>query len=94
MKRFVSLLLACILVCSLAPAAYAAPTEWEVSDEGVEFIKQFEGFSKTPYLDNGTWRIGYGSAIKKEDYPNGITESAATKLFRKDLAVTAGKVNE
>ncbi|MBQ2651417.1 MAG: S-layer homology domain-containing protein [Clostridia bacterium] len=93
MKRFASLLLACILVCSLAPAAYAAPTEWEVSDEGVEFIKRFEGFSKTPYLDNGTWRIGYGSAIKKEDYPNGITESAATKLFRKDLAVTAGKVN-
>ncbi len=94
MKRFISMLLACIWIFTLAPTAWAVSDEWEISDEGVEFIKKYEGFSKTPYLDNGTWRIGYGTAIDPEDYPDEITERAATKLFRKDLDGTVRKVNE
>ena len=94
MKRFMSLLLACMMVCMLAPTAYAASADWEVSDEGIEFIKQYEGFSSVPYLDNGTWRIGYGTAIDPEDYEDEISERMATRLFRRDLEETAEKVND
>ena len=94
MKRFFSMLIACTMLCSLAPAAKAAPLDWEVSDEGIEFIKQYEGFSSEPYLDNGVWRIGYGTAIDPEDYPEEISERKATRLFRQDLEDAAGTVNE
>ena len=88
------MILACMLIFSLAPAAHAASSEWEISDDGIEFIKQYEGFSNVPYLDNGVWRIGYGTAIDPEDYPEEITERMATRLFRKDLEDAAQKVND
>lgn len=34
-----------------------------------EYIKPFEGFKKSPYLDKGVWRIGYGNKLDEEDTP-------------------------
>ena len=53
-RRIISLLLSCALLLTVMPTAAAAGSDWEISDAGVEFIKQFEGFSKKPYLDNGS----------------------------------------
>ena len=92
-RRIISLLLSCALLLTVMPTAAAAGSDWEISDAGVEFIKQFEGFSKKPYLDNGTWRVGYGTACTSNDYVNGISEEEATELFREELLKVGQKVS-
>lgn len=57
-----------------------------LSNEGLELIKQFEGFRSAPYRDAvGVWTIGYGNTY----YPDGrrvsssdepLTEAEASKL--------------
>lgn len=91
-KRIICLLLCCALLLTVMPTALAAGTDWEISDAGLAFIKQFEGFSKKPYLDNGTWRVGYGTACTSNDYVDGISEEEATELLRKTLQSTGQKV--
>jgi len=63
----------------------------KTSDKGIELIKQFEGFSSTPYLcPAGVWTIGYGTTrypdgrkVSQHDKP--ITEAEATKLLADTL---------
>lgn len=53
---------------------------------GIELIKEFEGFSRNPYLcPAGVWTIGYGSTkgVKKNTKP--ITKQDAEKLLINDL---------
>lgn len=48
----------------------------QLSDKGLELIKQFEGFRSAPYKDIvGVWTIGYGNTY----YPNGRKVSGADK---------------
>lgn len=94
MKRFLCAFMALFMLISSAPVSFARVRTYEVSDEGVEFIKRFEGFSQRPYLDNGVWRVGYGSQCTSNDYPNGITERKATQLLADDLEEYAEKVND
>lgn len=63
----------------------------EAVDEALEVIKQFEGFSSTPYLcPAGVATIGYGSIYDKEgkrvtlDHPE-ITEMQASDLMLKEV---------
>tara|TARA_B100001123_G_scaffold433417_1_gene558101 strand:+ start:4504 stop:4944 length:441 start_codon:yes stop_codon:yes gene_type:complete len=60
-----------------------------ITKEGLELIKQFEGFEPEVYLDAAGYpTIGYGHLIRKEEgnmYANGITEAAAEALLAKDV---------
>lgn len=71
------------------------PKTLRVSDDIVEFIKDWEKYRKMPYNDSkGYCTVGYGHLIKKKkcadiviptEFINGVTEKEATELFRKDL---------
>jgi len=58
-----------------------------VDDVGIDFIKQWEGFSPTVYKDiRGIRTIGYGHVIEfNEHITPPITEQQATGLLKKDL---------
>ena len=87
-KRLLSFLLAAVMIWSLyvpgIPEVQAA-YDMEVSDNCVELIKAFEGFKEKAEYDYGQYTIGYGTACKFNDYPNGITRTQADKLLRDDL---------
>lgn len=67
----------------------------KIDRNGINLIKQFEGFSSTIYLDAaGLPTIGYGHLIKNdEDFSGGITEDDATKLMYSDLSRFESSVN-
>lgn len=57
-----------------------------ISQRGVELIKQFEGYSSRRYLDSaGKPTIGYGHLIKTNENLYQITESGAESILRKDV---------
>lgn len=60
-----------------------------ITKEGLNLIKEFEGFEPEVYLDAAGYpTIGYGHLIRKEEgdmYKYGITESAAEALLAKDV---------
>lgn len=61
------------------------------SQQGLEIIKAFEGYSPTPYLcPGGYWTIGVGHLITAADakkFAGGITEEMAEALLRQDVRV-------
>jgi len=65
--------------------------EMESSQKLVDIIKDFEGFSATPYRDNTQWTVGYGSYCgdSSDPCPNiRLTEKQAETRLRKDLSKT------
>ncbi len=60
-----------------------------ITRDGLNLIKQFEGFEPEIYLDAaGLPTIGYGHLIRKGEhkmFENGISESAAAALLAKDV---------
>ena len=88
-RRVISLLLAAVLL--MGTVVFAAPSvsaayDWKASEEIIALIKEFEGFAPFPVGDYGHYSIGYGSACKLSDYPNGISREEADLLMRKTLA--------
>jgi lysozyme len=72
---------------------------WRISDAGVHFICNFEGFRAKPYQDSGgVWTIGYGTTVPlpglREQYANGITEKAARDLVLARIDVTCGQLEK
>jgi len=69
----------------------------KISDKGLNLIKKFEGFSKTPYLcpagvptiGYGTTRYNGGKAVSLSDGP--ITEEEALELLRYQVDSTYSK---
>jgi len=68
----------------------------ELSNKGVKLIQQFEGFCRSPYLDQALVpTIGYGTthyhhrAVRMSD--KSITKSEATYLMRSQIDMTYGK---
>lgn len=63
----------------------------KVSEEGLNLIKRFEGFSKTIYTcPAGYPTIGYGHLVKPneaESFADGISEDEATDLLRQDVGI-------
>ena len=63
----------------------------KVSEEGLNLIKQFEGFSKTIYAcPAGYPTIGYGHLLKPNEaefFADGISEDKATDLNRQDVGI-------
>ena len=72
----------------------------QISENGVLLIKQFEGFSPTPYLDStGIPTIGYGTIIytngtrvTMNDFP--ITEEQATQYLANNIDKKTANINE
>lgn len=97
MKKCISLVLAIILMLTLLPAtASAEGSQMRASDDIINVIKSFEGFSSTPYKATPSEKyltIGYGhyGADVTEDME--ITEAEATELLRADLVRFENSVN-
>lgn len=71
-------------------------SDWKISEEGIEHIKNYEKFSATPYYvtpydkENDIRTIGYGHKIKNTDpielqNATSITKKEAEELFRSDI---------
>lgn len=101
MKRFLSFLLAVVLVLGLFASFPVPETEaagLKISDDGIAFIKSMEGFSKYPMWDYGHYSVGYGcTPLNNEDlrrwFEEGITEEEADALMRTHLESFESEVN-
>ncbi len=62
-----------------------------VTQEGLDLIKRFEGFSPAVYICPGGWpTIGYGHVVRgdeREQFEDGIEESIGEELLRLDVEV-------
>ncbi|EKF9276361.1 lysozyme [Vibrio cholerae] len=58
-----------------------------VTQDGIDLIKRFEGFSPTVYVcPAGYPTIGYGHLVREaERYQQGVTEAEAEDLLRRDV---------
>ncbi len=66
-----------------------------ISQEGVDFIKKWEGFSDKPYADVvGYMTIGYGHLIKDGESFTVINHQDAETLLRSDLQQAVKAVND
>ena len=107
MKRIASLILALVLLVTMIPVVAPVHAEelygmrdlekgesYTVmisSQKLIDVIKDFEGFSATPYRDNTQWTVGYGSYCGDSDDPCPnirLTEAQAETRLRKDLRKT------
>ena len=64
---------------------YAIPVEsiqYNLSENGIAFIEELEGYSQYAYWDNSQWSIGYGTGCGENEYPDGISKSEAETLLR------------
>ena len=67
----------------------------QISQSGLEMVKEFEGFRSEPYkCPAGVWTIGYGTTqgITKDTVP--ITEEAASRMLDDDLDLIASVVSK
>lgn len=59
-----------------------------ITQEGLDLIKSFEGFSPTVYLCSaGVPTIGYGHAIKRGEQFTSISQEDAENILAKDVEV-------
>jgi lysozyme len=69
-----------------------------LSPQGLDFIKQHEGYSDKVYKDSGGKdTIGYGHLINKaagENFDKGITKEQATALLAQDVKGAVNAVND
>ncbi len=95
-RRALCFLLAALMLLGMLPTTILSANAAEpmkISDDGIDFIKLFEGFRSHAYYDNGHYSIGYGTSCDKNEYPNGITEEKAEELMREDLVEREKAVN-
>lgn len=99
-KRILSILLALVMCVGLLPMAAfpaSAASELVPSDDCINAIKKWEGFSAKPYWDYSQWTVGYGTRVPDgmlDTYKaNGITQEEADILLREHLESTAKSLN-
>lgn len=69
------------------------PPDLRMSEAGVQFIKDHEGFIKYAMWDYSQWSIGYGSRCEENEFPDGITEEEADYRLRLMLVDFEKSVN-
>lgn len=75
-------------------AGYFGGNNMQISLAGLNHIKQYEGFSATPYRDSaGLLTIGYGHLIKIGESFTRISEAEAVRLLAGDVADAEAAVN-
>lgn len=96
MKNWVIVLLLATLVATPAQAANDCFKTCVTSDDGVDTIQFFEGFSPFTYKDaGGLATIGYGHlVIAGERIPEPLLGEAADNLLRADLLRTEKGLNK
>lgn len=69
------------------PEPTPQPTEKHISEQGIEFIKEFEGFRATRYDDGvGVQTIGYGTtSADVSPLPARVTRTEADQILRRAL---------
>lgn len=97
-RRYKGLLIVItVLAVTLSGALIAPPARavaMTTSEDGIAFIKDFEGFRSNVYWDSGSAFIGYGTICRSSDYPNGITKEKADELMREALHSKEESVNK
>lgn len=99
-KKFLTFILATALVLSLVPFGVipvSAESEFVASDEMIQVLKKWEGFSLRPYWDYKQWTVGYGTRVPEgklaEYQANGIPEDEAEALLAGFLETMGKSVN-
>ena len=99
-KRILSIILAVALLVTLIPLGVipvSAASEFKASQEMIDLLKRFEGFSLRPYWDYSQWTVGYGTRVpdgKLEEYKaNGIPQEEAEALLAEFLEKMGADVN-
>ena len=91
-RKIFVLLLAATLLFGLGAMtnARAAEPEMTVSQQFLDVLKKWEGFSATPYKDNGQYTFGYGCKCPSDqvDYytENPLTEAQAEVILKEQLS--------
>ena len=57
-----------------------------ISQRGIDLIKNFEGFSPVPYRDAAGWSIGYGHYMGSNPTMSNIDQQQADALLNQDSA--------
>lgn len=66
----------------------------KISNQGIDLIKEFEGFSEVPYkCPAGKNTIGYGHVILTPSPLTKITKESALVLLKKDLVKVESYLN-
>lgn len=73
-------------------AAKTGVSIMDFSDNGIEVIKRFEGFSAVPYKDAQGFSIGYGHFIKPGENFTAVSEAQARTLLKQDAAIANAAV--
>ena len=99
-KRILSIILAVVLLIALIPVSaipVSAASDFKASQEMIDLLKRFEGFSLRPYWDYSQWTVGYGTRVpdgKLEEYKaNGIPMDEAEALLAEFLEDMGADVN-
>ena len=100
-KKIIGIALTVALLITLIPMAAVpakAAAEFTVSQECVDIIKKWEGFSAKPYWDYRQWTVGYGTQVpagKLEEYKTvGITKEEAERQLIEHLSKDGEAVNK
>lgn len=100
-KRMLCLLLAAALLLGMgwiAPVSAKAASSLTTSDNAVSTLKNMEGFSQYPYLDQGVYYVGYGTTCPEADLAryqsSGITEAEAVELMQVHLTKIGEALNK
>ena len=92
-RRISTLLLTMTLLLSLCTPAFADGA-MTVGQDGLSLIEDYEGLHTEKYSSGGKWYIGYGTQIREDDYPDGITQEEAEALLREKTAKFETALNE
>lgn len=66
-----------------------------ITQEGLELVKFFEGFRDLPYPDPvGIISVGYGHVVKKGENWTHLTETDGEDLLRRDVAIAEEGVDD
>lgn len=81
-------------LCSALNAYACKNIKMNISHEGLNLIKNFEGFRSYKYRDAvGKWTIGFGHLIEPhESFDRSITEAEGENLLRDDLFIAESAV--
>jgi uncharacterized repeat protein (TIGR02543 family) len=94
-KRAAAAAVAAVVLFSLTGLTPSARADtMTTSEDGIAFLKKYEGFRSHVYWDSGNAFIGYGTICKSTDYPAGISQETGDALLRQALAVKENTVNQ
>lgn len=65
-----------------------------ISDAGLQIIRNFEGFSPNPYKDAGGWSIGYGHYMGAKPTMQSVTKDQAENLLVSDTGKAVNAITK